>query len=223
VPEHERLRVAIKRGEPPPHVADAGALDERPVGRQAHAVVGHAEHQAVAAVRATLTRRAHGQRHGPALGSEPVLEGVLDERLEQEPRHLGVAERVRDVERRRQAVTEPDLLDGQVQLEHVALLGEGPGRRFARLQRAAEQLGELHHHRVGPGRVGPHHPGDGVEGVEQEVRPELHAQRLEPRLAELRREARGFEFARRTAAGAAGRPGRPRAARRSARSRAAAR
>jgi hypothetical protein len=193
--ERERLVVAVERGEPPPRIADARALDERPVRRQAHAVVGDAQHEAVAA-RGGLARRAHRERDRAALGGEPVLEGVLDERLQKEPWHLGGAERVGHVERHGKAVAEADLLDLEVEAEHVALLGEGAGGRLARLERAAQQLGELDDHRVRARRVGPHHPRDRVERVEEEVRPQLHAQRLEPRLAELRGHLRRLELAR---------------------------
>ena len=91
----------------------------------------------------------------------------------------------------RQAVAETHLLDVEVLLQHLELLLQRHLLDVRRVQRHAQQVAEPVHHPVGGVDVGPHQAGDGVQGVEEEVRMQLSLQRLQLRLdqphLELRR------------------------------------
>src|SRR5215470_14990716 len=91
-------------------------------------------------------------------------------------------------------VLEADLLDAQVAIEQVQLVAERDQLRVVLLQDPAEELAQL---REGADRgtrlAGADERGHGVEGIEEEVRPELHLQRAEMGPRQLGLQLRGPE------------------------------
>ena len=83
---------------------------------------------------------------------------------------------------RRQAVAEARALDVEVAVEELKLLPERHLLRGRRVERQAQEVAEPRDHLVGRVRVGVDERGDGVQGVEEEVRVELHLQSLQLRL-----------------------------------------
>ena len=110
---------------------------------------------------------------------EAVLEGVLDEGLHDERRdeaaHRARLERVAH----REPVAEPHLLDREVLLHEKELRLERQLGLGGRVEGQAQQLGEAREHEVRGFRVAVDEDTDRVKRVEEEVRLELHAQRLQ--------------------------------------------
>ena len=100
-----------------------------------------------------------------------MLDGVLDERLQEEPRQEDRARVLRDVPLE---VERP----GVASLQYRGVLLEPRDLLLERLQlvvveRVAQQIAEACDEAAGLARVVGHEPGDGVERVEQEVRLEV--------------------------------------------------
>src|SRR5205823_6449997 len=113
-----------------------------------------------------------------------VMHGVLDERLQRE-RRRAADERLRiDVGVDPQPPAVPQLLELEVPPRELPLLGERDDVALAVAQRVAEHVAELLHRALGLARVVPHERADGVQRVEEEVRMETAAQRVEPRNSE---------------------------------------
>src|ERR1051326_1184840 len=178
----ERCAAAVELFEPRACVAEADAG-----GRAAHAgaVVAHADDDAVAVA-------PRDDLDDPRLA---VLERVLHDRLEDEMRHERVERVGRDVAHRAQASLKADLHDLDVAVEQLHLLAQRHLARGARVDGAAEELAEARDHLARAGGIALDHRRDRVERVEEEVRIDLHPQRVEPGLGELglqQRRARGL-------------------------------
>src|ERR1035437_6517696 len=108
-----------------------------------------------------------------------MLEGVLDEGLHDERRHES-AHRAR-LERvaHGEPVAETNLLDRQVLLDERELRLEWQLGLGGRVEGEAEKLCEAREHEVRGLRVAVDEDADRVERVEEKVRLELHAQRLQ--------------------------------------------
>jgi hypothetical protein len=89
---------------------------------------------------------------------------------------------------------EAGLLDIEVGAGERQFLIERRPLRVGAAQRVAEHLGQLLDGGVGAGRVGVNQRGDGVERVEQEVRVDLRAQRLQLRAARLQAQLAGHQL-----------------------------
>ncbi len=182
--EAEPSGVAVARGE-------AGAR----VG-EAHALVRAGAHEAGPIVLDLHDeRRAHPlrrHRHVPRAVFEarhPVLDGVLDKRLEQQRGHERAGHAGRNVERRREPVAEADALDVEVVVEESDLVGEGDLALPRVVEHAAQEGAQAGHHAAHARRVALGEGGNGVERVEEKVRVELHPQRVEARGGQQRRQA----------------------------------
>jgi hypothetical protein len=131
---------------------------------------------------------------GPKL--DAVADCVLHQRLQDEAGH----QRIEDLRPGRdpgaKAVLEADPLDLQITLDERELLVEGHLRRGIGPQRSAEQITQASDHphciRV---LLGPNQRSDGMQRVEEEVRAELHLQRLELGAQQLCLETRGRDLA----------------------------
>ncbi len=111
-----------------------------------------------------------------ALGTtgDAVLDGVFDERLQDETRDEGMGDERVDVPADDEAVAEADGLDGEIFLGNGELVGERNLVEVGGVEGAAQQAGELADHLGGGVRfVAEDERGDGVHGVEEEVRLEL--------------------------------------------------
>ena len=93
-----------------------------------------------------------------------------------------------------QPVGEALLLQLEVQRDELQLVGEARELALAGVQQPAQQVAELHHHRLGGGRIPGDLSADGVQQVEERVRRELHAQRRQVRLGERALERRGAQL-----------------------------
>ena len=117
-------------------------------------------------------------------------DGVLYERLKGLVRDAGIQCLGWDVQVDEQAVVESGLLDFEVPLEEVQLLAKRDLLHRRLVQRHPQQLGQLRHHLVGGLRVAMDQRRDRMQGVEQEMRMQLHPQDLELGLRQLRFELR---------------------------------
>ena len=119
-----------------------------------------------------------------------MAQRVLDERLQQQRRHLEPPAGVVDVVRDLQAIAEPRALEIDVALDHAQLVAErrelpgGPIERRPHEVAQPEQHGQRR--RVA---VGANLRGDRVQRVEQEVRLDFQPQRVERGARQL-----GFEL-----------------------------
>ena len=124
-------------------------------------------------------------RPGVAQPRDAVLDRVLDERLEQHRRHLRMGQAAVGVDGELQPPAEPRLLDVEIGAREGKLLIERRPLLVGSPQRVAEHFGELLDRRVGSRRIGVNERRNRVERVEQEMRIDLRAQRLELRAARL--------------------------------------
>ena len=115
-----------------------------------------------------------------------MLDRVLDERLEQKRRHARRADARIDFHGDPDAIAEPRPLDVRVLLQDRELLVDRDELAGLRLQARAKEVGELKDHALGAPRIRVDVGQDGVESVEEEVRTQLSAQRVQLRLGELR-------------------------------------
>jgi hypothetical protein len=120
---------------------------------------------------------------------DAVVDRVLDDRLQTEVRDARAPHRRIDVVFDAQPVTKPHLLDGQVVLQQRELFGERHLLPPRPLDGAAQELAQRPDHARGIIAVAAlHQDGDRRQCVEQEVRTELHLERLELRLRQPRLE-----------------------------------
>src|SRR5690348_17379350 len=109
-----------------------------------------------------------------------MLDGVLDQRLEEERRDQCRKRLRRYALRVPEALFEAESLDLYVGGEQPQLLIYGDFGGVG-IERVAEQVTEAGEHALGPGRVSRGERGDGVQGVEQKVGVQLQAQGVELR------------------------------------------
>jgi hypothetical protein len=135
----------VQRGQAPRDVAEPYARVRLhvPPGGKSHAVVPHAEHEAVAADAAGFL--AHVDIHASAdrPRSDAVLDRVLHERLEEEAGHQRAERAVVGPHRHDEPVPEPRPLDGEVGVEERQLLAERDFRPGAVVERGPEQLAQF--------------------------------------------------------------------------------
>mmetsp|Transcript_119912 Transcript_119912/g.333652 ORF Transcript_119912/g.333652 Transcript_119912/m.333652 type:complete len:253 (-) Transcript_119912:4411-5169(-) len=104
-----------------------------------------------------------------------MAHGVLDQRLQQQRRQTRrVSGRVQ-VPDHAQPLAKADLLDRQVALGQLDLLGQRDGGAGIG-QGHAEQFGQVFQHALGAGRVDPHQRDGAVQRVEQEMRADARLQ-----------------------------------------------
>ena len=124
------------------------------------------------------SRRAPATRTAPPRDArgDTVLDGVLHQRLQQQVGHLHRQQIRRNVDADLQTVPKTNLLDVDIALQILDLLGKGHLRAVRVLGGAPQELAESddHAHRRVVALIA-HQAGDGIERVEHEVR--LHLRR----------------------------------------------
>ena len=165
---------AVDHAQPLVHVAQADSDRQglaQPLRGHPHPVVGHLdEGGAIAAL--------GPQQDAPAadLAGEPVLDGVLDERLQDHARHEHVHGGRVDVLLDTKLRPEPDDLDIQVLVDRRQFLAQTDEVVLTAHETTeqARQAADDHPGRLG---LGPHERRDGRQGVEEEVRVDLVGER----------------------------------------------
>ena len=125
-----------------------------------------------------------------------MLDRVLDERLQDQPRHFGVERLGIDLELDRQAILEARLLDLEVLLQELQLLLQRDAGRAGAIERQAQQIAQAADHAIGGVGIRVHERRDRVQRVEQEMRLQLGLERAQPRLDQTRFELRLLDRAR---------------------------
>ena len=156
---------------------DAAAQARARAGAQADAVVADFDPELLAL---PARRNLHESRAG--LRRHAVLDRILDERLQNQPRHFGVERLGIDVEPDRQAILEARLLDLEVLLQELQLLLQRDARRARAVERQAEQIAQAADHAIGAVGIGVHERRDRVQRVEEKVRLQLGLERAQPGL-----------------------------------------
>src|SRR5688572_13018270 len=191
LPEFKPVQRPVQVIESRPGIREPDAAVEvgQPGGRQADAVVLHVEFE-----QGAVAAGAHGDlpRRGP--GTNAVLDGVFDERLQQKVGDQRVQRLGLDVEYHRQTIAEPRLFDFQVLREEIELLLQRHFLHAHALQRHAEQIAQPRDHRVGGVDIAMHQRRNGVQRVEQKVRLHLALQGMQPRFNEPRFKLHGAEL-----------------------------
>jgi hypothetical protein len=134
--------------------------------------------------------RGDANRDGGAVTArrDGVLDAVLDERLESEPRDSHVSSGLVGVHLVAEAIAEPHAFYLEVVADDPQLIVDRDERRLM-IERRSQQRRELARHLLGAARILVDQRRDRVERVEQEMR--LHA-RLERRQLRLGRQTAGF-------------------------------
>ena len=111
------------------------------------------------------------------MARHPVNHGVLDQGLQYQARHPhgGYFRRIRQLDL--EAIGEAPLLQLQVELRKLQLVGQPRKIPLAGVEQAPQEIRELHHHGLRRLRIPLDVPADGVQQIEQSMRRELHAQR----------------------------------------------
>src|SRR5689334_9774276 len=117
---------------------------------------------------------------------------VFDQRLEDEIRHEGVVERFLGINRDLELALKSYFHDVQIQPQHLQLPRELDLLFVTFTKRVAEEIAESRDHSARAGRVFVDERRDAVQSIEQEMRIELRAQRIQSRVGDLRVELRCF-------------------------------
>ena len=131
-------------------------------------------------VAAVLEARLHHQLAAAPLGCDAVLDGVLDDRLQQQRRQPERPQRLGHRHQHAQPLLESGALDLQIRLDQLELTSE---RRHLALgpQHAAQQRGQTHQRVERALRRRLNQVADRRQRVEQEVRVDLRSQRAQLR------------------------------------------
>ena len=131
-----------------------------------------------------------GDLHPPWLDArrDAMADGVLHQRLQDQMGHACIQRLWRDVHHDRQPVLQARLLDLEVGLEKGELLAQRHLLRLLVLEGGAQEVAEAGDHSPGGLRFGGDERRDRVQRVEEEVRLQLHLERLQPRLGEAPRQ-----------------------------------
>ena len=118
---------------------------------------------------------------GPRLSPDPMLDGVLDKRLEDERWHEGVQRVFLDVVANDEAIGEAGALDLEILPEELDLGLERSLLLPEAFQAETQQVAQADERAVGGINVAVHQGRDRVERVEEEVRVQLLLERLQLR------------------------------------------
>jgi hypothetical protein len=127
-----------------------------------------------------------GRRFG---AGDTVPHRILDEGLEKEARDERGSEIVGEIDHNRQPVREAHQLDPEIELLEGDLVGEANLLERIDGESGAEEFRQVEKHRLRLPAVLFHQAGDGIQGVEQEVRIDLVAKRPDLRLLRLRQQS----------------------------------
>src|SRR5581483_4690242 len=100
-----------------------------------------------------------------------------------------------DIDADGEPLLKADLLDLQVAPHILQLLGQRHFLFELAIEREAEKLAEARQHRVRRLDIAVHQRGDRIERIEEEVRLELHPQRLQLRARQLARQLSAAQLA----------------------------
>ena len=187
--QRERGRVAEVAAQPIADAAQAELLAD--AAREARRVGARRPGPGPLSITSTVSRSPadpgdHLEHAVAAHLRDAVLHGVLDQGVHEHRRHQGrVAASGVGVDRVAEPRAEPRLLDVEIRGRERQLLIERRPLALGAPQGVAEDLRQLLDGAVGAGRVGVDERGHGVQRVEEEVRVDLRAQRLQLRLARL--------------------------------------
>src|ERR1019366_674934 len=124
-----------------------------------------------------------------------MANGILHQRLQNQVRDQGRSGVRLDIHFHPQAVLEACLLDVNIFLQEGQLATERHLVDADRVERQAQQVRQLQSHVFGGGTIVSGQGGDGIQGIEQEVRFQLNLQRLELRISQLGFQLRGLQLA----------------------------
>src|SRR6516165_6170136 len=167
--------------------ADAG-VSHLPVGRGLRAVIVDTQAE-IPVVAGT------GDAHGPSGGAfgNAVLDGIFHQRLQQEVGNLYTQQLGRNVHADFEPLSKANLLNVDVALQILDFLSKGHLRAVRILRSAPQKLTEPDDHAYrGIIPAIAYQPGDGIEGIEHEVRLYLAAQGRELSPREFLVESRGL-------------------------------
>src|SRR5690242_17188260 len=117
-----------------------------------------------------------------------MLDRVLDQRLKDQSRNLGIHRSWIDLIVNRQPILKPCLLDFEILLQKLQFLLKRHARGIRSRERDAEQVGEATDHSIGGVWLRVNQRGNCVQRVEQKVRVELRLERLQSRFGQSRLE-----------------------------------
>ena len=167
---------------------DAGVALEIPTGREADAIIAHAQMQHRPVAGSGDVDVAAG---GP--GDDAVSNGIFDQRLQQKTGDHDIERVVAGIHRDGDASFEAGGFNGQIVVEEGEFFGEGDEGPRTKSERGAEKIAEAFHQAAGGGRIGFGEGADSVERVKEEVRMNLGAEGLQLSFGETALELSGFE------------------------------
>ena len=136
--------------------------------------------------------RGYAKQRGSGTSRDAVAKRVLDQRLQDERRHERGADVGIDVPRHVQPIAKAYELDVDEASEVAQLVGERNLGRHLAVERRAKQIAESREHVDGGVVLSfPDETGDRIQRIEQEVRIELHAKRMDARLREIQLQSCG--------------------------------
>src|SRR5271165_1039617 len=130
-----------------------------------------------------------------AARADAVANGVLHQRLQEQVRHQRRQRDGLNIHVYLQPVLEARLLNVNVLLQEGQLAAERQFVDAHTVQREAQQVRQLQGHVLGGESIVAGQRGDGIQGVEQEVRLKLDLQHLKLRVGELRFQLRRLQLA----------------------------
>lgn len=136
-----------------------------------------------------------GDGTGLGRGFDAMADGIFEEGLEEEGGDGGGEAILGDGFGDGEAVAEADFFDIEVTSGEVEFLLKSGFGGIGGGEGEAEEIGEAGEHFIGGFGVAMDEGGDGVEGIEEEVGVELHAEGLESGLGELAGEGASVAFA----------------------------
>lgn len=136
-----------------------------------------------------------GDGTGLGGGFDAMADGIFEEGLEEEGGDGGGEAILGDGFSDGEAMAEADFFDIEIASGEVEFLLEGGFGGIGSGEGEAEEIGEAGEHFVGGLGIAMDEGGDGVEGIEEEMGVELHAEGLETGLGELTGEGTGMAFA----------------------------
>src|SRR5579864_1376199 len=114
-----------------------------------------------------------------------MLDSVVDQRLQQKVRDLGIERLRSDVEAYLEPVLETYLLDLEVTIHKFNFAAEDRDLGARILQAHAEQITQARHHAIGGVNVGQHQRGNRMHRIEEKMGLQLALQGLESSFCQL--------------------------------------
>src|SRR6185312_3744066 len=145
------------------HVAQSNSL--APSGRIGRYCIDHTQSQGL-----VLARDLHADHDRTGVIGQSMDDGILHQRLQNQARNPPLRQVLGTGNPHGQSVREALLLQLQVEPDELQLIAQPGKLPLARVQQPAQQVPELHHHRLRRGRIPGDLAADGVQKIEQGVR-----------------------------------------------------